>query len=147
MFEDDEYDEMPDYPDYPEYPQPRQRQNPQRFYAAATGNAIQALTEYARTLEKEKSSRTDIERKRTTVLSVIRSQRHVMIEYLNHRFGERGKLYERYFQLVDAALELQNDEITRLALDSILNVYQDNPVAGIEEFRRHMETISEVVRI
>jgi hypothetical protein len=70
-----------------------------------------------------------------------------MIEYLNHRFGERGKLYERYFQLVDTALELQNEEITRLALESILNVYQDNPVAGIEEFRQHVETITEVVRI
>jgi hypothetical protein len=149
MFEDDGYDELPEYPDYPGYPQPQppQRQPPQRFYTEAAGNALQALTEYARTLEKEKSSRADIERKRETALSVIRSQRHVMIEYLNHRFGERGKLYERYFHLVDTAIELQNDEITRLALESILNVYQDNPVAGIEEFRQHMETISEVVRI
>jgi hypothetical protein len=144
MFEDDDYEEMPDYPGYP---QPRQRQNPQRFYAETAGTVLQALAEYARTLEKEKSSRADIERKRASALSVIRSQRHVMIEYLNHRFGERGKLYERYFRLVDAALELQNDEITRLALESILNVYQDNPVSGLEEFRQHMETISEVVRI
>jgi hypothetical protein len=144
MFEDDGYDELPEYPDYP---QPPQRPPPQRFYTEAAGNALQALTEYSRTLEKEKSSRADIERKRTTALSVIRSQRRMMIEYLNHRFGERGKLYERYFQLVDTALELQNDEITRLALESILNVYQDNPVAGIEEFRQHIETITEVVRI
>ena len=146
MYESDEYEEYPEYSGY-EYPQPRQQQNPQRFYTEAAGNALQALTEYARTLEKEKTSRTDIERKRAAVLSVIRSQRHVMIEYLGRRFGERGKLYERYFQLVDTALELQNDEITRLALESILNVYQDNPVSGIDEFRRHMETISEVVRI
>jgi hypothetical protein len=34
-----------------------------------------------------------------------------------------------------------------LKVESILNVYQDNPVAGIEEFRQHMETITEVVRI
>jgi hypothetical protein len=120
MYDDDEYGELPDCSGYPGYPQPRppQRQPQQQFYTEASGNALQALTEYARTLEKEKSSRIDIERKRTTALSVIRSQRHVMIEYLNHRFGERGKLYERYFQLVDTALELQNDEFTRLALES-----------------------------
>ena len=130
----DDYGEWQDYQRYPEYPQ--QKQNSKRIYAEAAGNALQALTEYAKTLEKEKSSRSDIERKRTTALSVISSQRHVMIEYLNHRFGERGKLYERYFQLVDTALELQNDEITRLALESILNVYQDNPATGIEDFKQ-----------
>jgi hypothetical protein len=144
--DDDEYDELPDYSGYPDYPQPPQRHTPP-FYAEAAGNALQALTEYARTLEKEKSNRADIERKRETACSLIRSQRHVMIEYLVHRFGERGKLYEKYFQLVDAALERHNEEITRLALESILNIYQDNPIAGIEDFRQHLEAISEVVRI
>jgi hypothetical protein len=145
MYDDEEGDEAGAYPGCPEYPQPRQNQ--ERFYAGAAAHALQALTEYARTLEKEKSSRAGIERKRATAIAVIRSHRHVMIEYLNHRFGERGKLYGRYFQLVDTALELQNDEITRLALESILNVYQDNPVAGIEEFQRRMETVTEAARI
>jgi hypothetical protein len=145
--DDDEYDEMQDYSGYPDYPQPQRRSIPQQFYTETAGNVLQALTEYARTLEKEKSSRSDIDRKRETALSFIRSQRHVMLEYLTHRFGERGKLFERYFQLVDTALELRNDEITRLALESILNVYQDSPSAGIDEFRQHIETMSEVVRI
>jgi hypothetical protein len=141
MYDDDDYDE---YPGYPEYPQQRV---PRRYYAEIVGNVLQALTEYTRTLEKEKSSRADIERKRETALRVIRSQRRMMIEYLNHRFGERGKLYERYFQLVDTALELRNEEIIRIALDSTLNVYQDNPVAGVDELQRQIENISEAVRI
>ena len=145
--DDDEYDEMQDYSGYPDYPQPQRRPIPQRFYTETAGNVLQALTEYARTLEKEKSSRSDIDRKRETALSLIRSQRHVMLEYLTQRFGERGKLFERYFQLVDTALELRNDEITRIAIESILNVYQDSPSAGIDEFRQHIETMSEVVRI
>jgi hypothetical protein len=144
MFEDDEYQEFPEYPDYP---QPYPRQQSQQFYAGTLGNVLQALTEYTRTLEQEKTKRADTERKRTNVLSVIRSQRQIMIEYLNHRFGERYKLYERYFQLIDTALELQNDEITRLALESILNIYQNNPCLGLEEFRQQFESMSEVVRI
>jgi hypothetical protein len=149
MFDEDEYQEFPEYPGYPDYPQPypRQRQQSGQFYAGTLGNVLQALTEYARTLEQEKSKRADIERKRTNALSVIRSQRQVMIEYLNHRFGERHKLYERYFQLIDTAMELQNDEITRLALESILNIYQNNPCAGLEEFHQQFESMSEVIRI
>jgi hypothetical protein len=108
---------------------------------------LQTLSEYARTLEHEKSNRAEIERKRKTALFAIRSERKMMIEYLNHRFGERKVLYEQYFRLVDTALELQNGEIVRLALKSILNIYQDNPAAGLEGFRQQFEAIAEVVRI
>jgi hypothetical protein len=157
MYDDnDEYQELPDYPDdpdYPErpeyphrYPEPYPRQNP-NHYTETLGHVLQTLSEYARTLEHEKSNRAEVERKRKTALSAIRSERKMMIEYLNHRFGERKTLYEQYFRLVDTALELQNEEIVRLALESILNIYQDNPAAGLEGFRQQFEAISEVVRI
>jgi hypothetical protein len=149
MYEEDEEDEYQGFPDYPEYPQPRRQPFPQspKFYAESLGGILQTLTEYARTLEQEKSNRADIERKRIAALSVIRSQRRMMIEYLSHRFGERRALYERYFKLIDTALELRNEEITRLALESILNIYQDNPGGGLEEFRHQFEAISGAVRI
>jgi hypothetical protein len=108
---------------------------------------LQALSEYARTLEHEKSNRAEIERKRKTALSAIRSERKMMIEYLSRRFGERKALCEQYFRLVDTALEAQNEEIVRLALEGILSVYQDNPAAGLEGFRQQFESISEAVRI
>jgi hypothetical protein len=157
--DDDEYQGLPDYPDeqeypdYPEkpypdrYPEPYPRQIPGRYHAETLGHVLQALSEYARTLEHEKSNRAEIERKRKTALSVIRSERKMMIEYLKQQFGERKVLYEQYFHLVDTALELQNEEIVRLALESILNIYQDNPCTGLEEFRRQFETMAQVVRI
>jgi hypothetical protein len=147
--DDDEYQGLPDYPDYPGYPQGPEypRRNPGPYRAQTLGHVLQALSEYARTLEHEKSNRAEIERKRKTALSAIRSERQMMIEYLNHRFGERKTLYEQYFRLVDTALELQNEEIVRLALESVLNIYQDNPASGLEGFRQQFEAISEVVRI
>jgi hypothetical protein len=155
--DDDEYQGLPEYPDdpdYPErpeyprrYPEPYPRRNPNRYYTETLGQVLQALSDYARTLEHEKSNRADIERKRKTVLSVIRSERKMMIEYLNHRFGERETLYEQYFRLVDTALELQNEEIVRLALESILSIYQDNPASGLEGFRQQFEAVSEAVSI
>jgi hypothetical protein len=152
MYDDnDEYQGLPDYPESPEYPrrypEPYPQQNPSRYYTETLGHVLQALSEYARTLEHEKSNRAEIERKRKTALSVIRSERKMMIEYLSRRFGERKTLYGQYFSLVDTALELRNEEIVRLALESILNIYQDNPAAGLEGFRQQFEAVSEVVRI
>jgi hypothetical protein len=147
--DDDDYQDFPDCPEYPDCPQPPRRPCPPspRLYAETVGGALQALTEYARTLEQEKSSRADIERKRVAALSVIRSQRQTMIACLNRRFGERRSLYEQYFKLIDTALELQNEAIVRLALESILNIYQDSPGGGLEEFSRQFEGISEAARI
>jgi hypothetical protein len=143
---DEYYDENQEPPEYPGSSGPYQRHSG-RFFAGTLGTTLQALTEYAQTLEHEKSNRSEIERKRAAALSVIRSQRQVMIEYLAGRFGERRELYEQYFKLVDTALELRNEEIIRLALESVLTIYQDNPFSGLDEFRQHFETISGVIRI
>jgi hypothetical protein len=146
MYDYDE-DEYQDCPESPEYQEPYRLPPPARFYAGTLGTVVQALSEYAKTLEHEHSNRSDIERKRAAALSLIRSQRQAMIEYLANRFGERQKLYDQYFKLVDTALELSNDEIIRLALESLLSIYQDNPLAGLDEFQRQFETVSGAVRI
>ena len=124
----------------------RKRRN-RRFYAETIGGVLNAVTDYARTLEQEKTNRANVERKRKSALAVIRSERHVMLEYLKQRFGERGDLYEKYFKLVDTALQVDNEEILRIALESIQNIYQDGPGTGINEFRQHFDGMSEVVRI
>jgi hypothetical protein len=78
---------------------------------------------------------------------VIRSERHIIIEYLKQRLGERGTLYEQYFRLIDTALQLENEQILHIALDSIQNIYQNNPSSGIDEFKEQFDSMNEVVRI
>ncbi|MDR0451292.1 MAG: hypothetical protein LBH26_08510, partial [Treponema sp.] len=111
MYDYDEYDEYYDEnqeaPEYPDRSGAYHQERTRQFYAGTLGAVLQALADYARTLEHEKSNRSEIERKRAAALSVIRSQRQVMIEYLAGRFGERRELYEQYFKLVDTALELK----------------------------------------
>jgi predicted hydrocarbon binding protein len=141
MWDEDDMEELPDYPG-------QERQHYSRRYAGETlGQVIQALAEYARAMEHEKSNRAEIERKRKTALTVIRSERGVMIQYLNHRFGERLALYQQYFQLIDTALEQQQEEVVKVVLENILNIYQDNPCAGLDDFRQQFQAISEVVHI
>ena len=70
-----------------------------------------------------------------------------MLEYLKRRFGERSALYEQYFKLIDTALQIDNEEILRIALESIQHIYQDSPASGIDDFRQQFDAMSEVIRI
>ena len=147
--DEDDYDVIPYEDDgYYEGEHETERQHRiKRFYGETISGVLQAVTEYARTLEREKTNRANVERKRKSAIAVIRSERHVMIEYLRKRFGERGTLYEQYFKLIDTALQIENDDILRIALESIQNIYQDNPASGIDEFKQQFDTMSEVIRI
>jgi hypothetical protein len=119
----------------------------QPFIGGLAGNAVQAIDEYVSAMEREKYKRQEIEAKRTAALSLIRTERRLLNQYLNHRFGERSELYAKYFNLIDTALQIGNEEILSIALESIQNIYQDNPAAGIGEFRRHIPTMSGAVHI
>jgi hypothetical protein len=123
------------------------RRQTKRFYGETISGVLNAVTEYVSTLEKEKTNRANVERKRKSAIAVIRSERHVMLQFLKQRFGERGALYDQYFKLIDTALQVGNEEILRIALESIQNIYQDSPGSGIDEFTQHFNAMSEVIRI
>jgi hypothetical protein len=148
MYEDEDYDMVPydeeEY--YRNKHEAEQQRQKRRLYGETIGGVLQAVTEYAQTLEREKTNRANVERKRNTAITIIRSERHIMIEYLKQRFGERGELFDQYFKLIDTALQINNDEILRIAHDSIQNIYQDNPCSG-DEFMQQFNSMQEVIRI
>ena len=148
MHEGDDYDMVPyDENEYYNEEQEESQQRIRRFYGETISGVLNAVTEYARTLEREKTNRANVERKRKSAIAVIQSERHVMLSYLKRRFGERSALYEQYFKLIDTALSLENEQILRIALESIQNIYQDSPCSGIDEFKQQFDAMSEVVRI
>ena len=149
MYEDDDYDVVPSEEDqyYHEGQEEWQQQRNRRFYGETISGVLNAITEYAQTLEREKTNRANVERKRRSAIAVIQSERNVMIQFLVQRFGERKTLYEQYFKLIDTALNLDNAEILRIALESIQNIYQDSPCSGIDEFRQQFDAMNEVIRI
>ena len=151
MYEDEEiendYDAVPygDEEYYRNEQEARNQQRVQRFYGETISGVLNAVTEYARTLEQEKTNRANVERKRKTAITVIRSERKIMLEYLIQRFGERKGLFEKYFSLIDTALQVENEEILRLALDSIQSIYQDSPGAGLgDEFRQQFKEVIQI---
>ncbi|MCL2442645.1 MAG: hypothetical protein FWD13_04175 [Treponema sp.] len=124
-----------------------QQNRNRRMLGETIGGVLSAVTEYAKTLEREKTNRANVERKRKTAITVIRSERNVIIKYLKQRFGERETLYDQYFKLIETALQLNNEEILRLALESIQSIYQDSPGNGIDEFKQQFDSMNEVIRI
>jgi hypothetical protein len=151
MDEDDEdydivpYDEEEEY--YRREQDAEQQYRNRRMLGETIGGVLSAVTEYAKTLEREKTNRANVERKRKSALTVIRSERKIILEYLTAKFGERNELFDRWFKLIDTALQLNNEEILRIALESIQSIYQDSPGNGIDEFKQQFDSMNEVIRI
>lgn len=115
------------------------------------GEVIQGITKYSKIQEQLKSSRKGIYQNTAVSLDNIRSERRLMINRLEHRFGKRQDLYKYYFKLIDVAMEmqneLQNEQIIRAISDNILNVYQDNLKQSNKEFRQRFGALHNEVYI
>jgi hypothetical protein len=110
------------------------------------GGVIKALSDYAQAAEQGKTDREEINAKREVALEIIRSERVLLIQYLKKRFGEKAALYTGYFNLLTASLENQDTETVRLLLESVLEVYKDDPCrTGI--FRKIGSNPQRVVQI
>ncbi|MGL4982481.1 MAG: hypothetical protein ACRC4W_06490, partial [Treponemataceae bacterium] len=68
-------------------------------------SCITSCIQYA---QSQQTQRSLIEAKKDEAISMITEKRDVIMHYLNQRFGERKYLYEKYFDLVDKALESGN---------------------------------------
>jgi len=150
MYDDEEdYDVVPYDEDgyYRNELEVEKQQRERRFYGETISGVLNAVTEYVKTLEREKSNLANIERKRKTAITVLKTEKTIMLEYLNSRFSERKDLFEKYYKLIETALQINNEEIMRIALESIQNIYQDNPCVGIDEFKQQFDSMSEVIRI
>ena len=101
-------------------------------YSSMVLPVISSITSYLECREKSITERAAIERKTEATLSLLRNRRKVMVSYLNSKFGEREKLYERYFSLIDEAVASKNEELVRTALEGLVTIYSTNPAAGLD---------------
>lgn len=101
------------------------------------------LTGCIEILDRGATERELIRAKRDTVCSMLRERREAMVNYLNLRFGERNKLYNGYFALIDKALDAGNDDVVKLALESLLQVYLSPATDGVERLSKEIVRLSE----
>ena len=100
---------------------------------------IKSIADCVSYCQKQETVRADINAKRDVAVSMIKA-RHESIEYLlSQRFTERDRLFDRYFQIAQSALESGNDEILKDVLQSILAVYGSEVTSGTENINQLLD--------
>ena len=86
-----------------------------------------AVREYKTVVQQEKTKREEIAANRAVALESIRSQRAVLLEYLDRSFDERRENFERLFDTLDAVVA--DGEIQKMAivLQSIVQLAESSP--------------------
>lgn len=88
---------------------------------------VSAYTNYKIVAEEERTKRRDIEEWEKTTIAKINAQRDVLIAYLEHSFDERAENFRQLFNVVDQAMESNNNQQLALALYSITELAKSSP--------------------
>lgn len=96
---------------------------------------IKSIADCVSYCQKQETIRTEINAKRDVALQLIKSRHESLEHLLNQKFGERERLFDRYFQIAQSALESGNDEILKDVLQSILAVYGSEVTSGSENIK------------
>ncbi len=99
---------------------------------------LTAFNDYKKTVEIERTKRSQIAAWRDTEIERIRSQREALESYLREVFKERKKLIEELFERMDRGIESGDDHLVSGCLSSIISVAKDSPLRGAYEMMQKM---------
>ena len=100
---------------------------------------IKSIADCVSYCQKQETIRTDINAKRDVAVSMIKARHESLEHLLSQRFTERERLFDRYFQMAQSALESGNDEILKDILQSILAVYGSEVTSGTENINQLLD--------
>lgn len=127
--------------------------NPKKYKAVVQGvakhgpavvNAINPLAvitealDYLKTREEEKTKREHIWAKRDVLVTALENEKEVILAYFDHRFSERKAALEQFFGVLHRSVDRGDSEGLQVALDGILGIMKDNPLADFAEFKKNM---------
>ena len=96
---------------------------------------IKSIADCVSYCQQQETVRADINAKRDVAVSMIKARHESLEHLLSCRFTERDRLFDRYFQMAQKALESGNDEILKDVLQSILVVYGSEVTSGSENIK------------
>jgi hypothetical protein len=100
---------------------------------------IKSIADCVSYCQKQETIRTEINAKRDVAVSMIKARHESLEHLLSQRFTERDRLFDRYFQMAQSALESGNDEILKDVLQSILAVYGSEVTSGTENINQLLD--------
>lgn len=102
---------------------------------------IRECCECRKEIEKQRTERARIEHEARMHIENIRSQREVMVLFLEKTFQERRENFHHLFDRLDRALEQDNLQETRLVLDSLTDYAKASPFSGLRDAASAQEAI------
>ncbi|MGK7881267.1 MAG: hypothetical protein AB4060_14380 [Crocosphaera sp.] len=94
---------------------------------------VTSYTEYLKIKEQEKTKRHEITTKEKITIAEIQAKRDLLINYLEFSFDERAKNFNSLFQLVDQAIDNEDNQQLSLALQGIIALAQSSPFDGLTD--------------
>ncbi len=96
--------------------------------AFSTLNSIvNALTEYKKIAEEERTKRREISAWEKTAIADIRARRDLLIGYLENSFDERAENFQHLFASIDEVIESGNNEQLAMLLNAVVDIAKANP--------------------
>jgi hypothetical protein len=102
--------------------------------AAEAGKLLKEIIvttgDYLKHRETEKTERARVQAALKVAIRKIEANKEVYVQYITSTFDEREKLYVRFDALLKKAIEVNDFETSKLAMQFMLDVYNRNPMEG-----------------
>jgi len=105
----------------------------------AIDNILGHVSKWHEVTENNKTQRQAIAAQRDVMLEQIRSERDVLMYNLQSQYQERAKTYDKYFEVIDKALESGNIEMLQMGLNSVVDQIKHNPLPSKNELKNALQ--------
>ncbi len=93
-------------------------------------------TDYLKVHQQESTKRAAIEADRQRNLAGIEAQRAFLMDYLERSFGERERIIDKQFEVIDAALESGDVQQLQLGVEGLCRVAEASPFAALGDLAK-----------
>lgn len=107
---------------------------------------VEAMRDYLVVASQEQTKRESIRAESSVRLAQINAQKQLLLTYLDKTFDERRSNFERFFSVLDTAVEQGNAELALGTLQSILDLAKSCPfkLLSIADTRRMLKEDAEI---
>lgn len=119
----------------------------------ASGNplaALEAVTilvntagEVAKFTEVEKTKRKQIEALRDVEVAKINAQKEFLLSYLDKTFDERKNQFNKYFDVLDKAIESNDMQVMQIVLSNINNLAASSPFKALGDYKATQKALED----
>lgn len=99
----------------------------------AVQDMCNVIVDYYKIREEERTKRTIITAQKEVYISKINSQKEFILKYLDKTFDERKENFDKFFKIVDNALQTNNLDQLTIGVNAITDLAKTSPFKDLSE--------------